>query len=73
MAKALKEAAALKERPLDRVKQVGVNEAIKNLRIEGTTIIRNRQDAKRVVEILKTVPDRIHAWDTETINIDAKE
>jgi hypothetical protein len=73
VAKALKEAAALKERPLDRVKQVSVNEAIKNLRIEGTTIIRNRQDAKRVVEILKTVPDRIHAWDTETINIDAKE
>lgn len=52
---------------------MGVNEAIKNMFIEGTTIIRNREDAKRVVEILKTLPDRVHAWDTETIHIDAKE
>ena len=38
----------------------------------GTTIVRTREHAKRVVEILKSVPDRIHAWDTETIGIDAK-
>ncbi len=52
---------------------MGINEAMKNLRIEGTTIVRSRDEAKRVIEILKSVPDRIHAWDTETINIDAKE
>jgi hypothetical protein len=59
--------------PKDRVSETGINEALKNLKIEGTTIIRTRQDAKRVVEILKSVPERVHAWDTETINIDAKE
>jgi hypothetical protein len=59
--------------PKDRVLETGINEALKNLKIEGTTIIRTRQDAKRVVEILKSVPERVHAWDTETINIDAKE
>jgi hypothetical protein len=59
--------------PKDRVLETGINEALKNLKIEGTTIIRTRQDAKRVIEILKSVPERVHAWDTETINIDAKE
>ena len=43
------------------------------MKIEGTTIVRTVEDAQRVVEILKGLPDRIHAWDTETINIDAKE
>lgn len=41
--------------------------------IEGTTIVRNREDARRVIDILKSFPERVHAWDTETINIDAKE
>jgi hypothetical protein len=59
--------------PKDRVLETGINEALKNLKIEGTTIIRTRQDAKKVIEILKLVPERVHAWDTETINIDAKE
>lgn len=61
--------------PMKNVKfdRMNVNEAMKNLKIEGTTIIRNREDAKRIVDILKTLPDRIHAWDTETINIDPKE
>jgi hypothetical protein len=59
--------------PKDRVLETGINEALKNLKIEGTTIIRTRQDAKKVIEILKSVPERVHAWDTETINIDAKE
>ena len=53
--------------------ETGINEALKNLKIEGTTIIRTRKDAKKVIEILKSVPERVHAWDTETINIDAKE
>ncbi len=50
-----------------------MNEVLKNLKIEGTTIVRTRQDAIRVVRILESIPDRVHAWDTETINIDAKE
>ena len=66
--------AVIVESTIDEEKKnSGVNEAIKNLKIEGTTIIRNREDAKRVVDILKTLPERIHAWDTETINIDPKE
>jgi hypothetical protein len=59
--------------PKEVTLNTGVNEALKKLKIEGTTIVRTREDARRVVQILKSVPDRIHAWDTETIEIDAKE
>ncbi len=59
--------------PKDRVLETGTNEVLKNLRIEGTTIVRTREDARRVVQILRSVPERVHAWDTETIEIDAKE
>ncbi len=34
--------------------------------------MRNAQDARRVVEVLKRYPDRVAAWDTETIGIDPK-
>jgi hypothetical protein len=30
-------------------KHIGVNEALKNLVIEGTTIVRTREDARRVI------------------------
>ena len=50
-----------------------MNEALKSLRIEGTTIVRTKEDAERVIRILEKAKDRIHAWDTETIDIDAKE
>lgn len=60
-------------KPLDIVKQIGINQAVKELFIEGTTIVRTKEHAVRVVEILRSVPERIHAWDTETIHIDAKE
>ncbi len=60
-------------KPLDIVKETGVNIALKNLNIEGTTIVRSVEDARRIIKILRSLPDRIHAWDTETINIDAKE
>jgi hypothetical protein len=39
---------------------------------KGTTLVRTKEDAKRVIEILKNYKDRIHAWDTETIGIDVK-
>jgi DNA polymerase-1 len=45
---------------------------MKNLELPGTTIVRTREDAKRVIEVLKRYPERVHAWDTETIGIDAK-
>ena len=38
----------------------------------GTTIIRTVEEARKAVEILRSVPDRIHAWDTETLELDAK-
>ena len=46
---------------------------MKNLKLEGTTIVRNTNDALKVIDVLKLYPDRVAAWDTETINIDAKE
>jgi DNA polymerase-1 len=39
---------------------------------KGTTIVRTKKDAKRVIKILKSLGDRIHAWDTETIGIEVK-
>lgn len=51
----------------------GFNYSILNMEIPGTTIIRSREEAKKVVEILKKYPNRIHAWDTETINVDVKK
>jgi hypothetical protein len=48
----------------------GVNAAMANISIPGTTIVRTREDARRVVDILMKYPKRIHAWDTETIGVD---
>ena len=50
-----------------------MNKALADLSIPGTTIVRTKEDALRVIEILKQYPDRVHAWDTETIGINAKE
>ena len=38
----------------------------------GTTIVRNKQQVEKVIKILKQYKNRIHAWDTETLGIDAK-
>eukprot|EP00347_Sterkiella_histriomuscorum_P005807 403355195 len=67
-----KDITEIDEAKVIRLKE-GVNEALRDLEIPGTTIIRSREEARRVVQILKAYPDRIHAWDTETIHIDAKE
>lgn len=48
----------------------GVNTAFEGLEIPGTTIVRTREDARKAVEILMKYQNRIHAWDTETINVD---
>ena len=34
--------------------------------------MRTKDDARRVIGVLKRYPERVHAWDTETIGIDAK-
>ncbi len=60
------------EKPKDLVKKTGLNIAMKNLKLDGTTIVRTKEDARKVVAILKQYPERIAAWDTETIGIDPK-
>ena len=69
--------AAAREMPdptiVDQVKESGVNLAMKNFIPErGTTVIRTKKEAKRVIGILYGLKDRIHAWDTETVGIDVK-
>eukprot|EP01125_Pyxidicula_operculata_P012309 TRINITY_DN4036_c0_g3_i1.p1 TRINITY_DN4036_c0_g3~~TRINITY_DN4036_c0_g3_i1.p1 ORF type:complete len:1154 (-),score=245.82 TRINITY_DN4036_c0_g3_i1:8-3469(-) len=38
--------------------------------LPGVTVVNDEESAQRVVEILKQYPNRYHAWDTETIDID---
>jgi len=35
------------------VRKTGLNIAMKNLKLDGTTIVRTKEDARKVVEILK--------------------
>ena len=44
-----------------------------SLEIPSVTIVRDRQHAKKCVELLKSAGNRFHAWDTETLGIDPKE
>mgnify|MGYP002634741728 FL=1 len=39
---------------------------------KGTTVVRTKKEAKKVIKILKEYKDRIHAWDTETLGIDPR-
>jgi len=48
------------------------NAAFEGLRVPGVTIVRTRDQAKYALEKLYKHTDRIHAWDTETIGLDAK-
>ncbi len=50
-----------------------VNDAIKNLKLPTVTIVRDKEHAMQVLDILKNNRNRFHAWDTETIDIDIKE
>ena len=43
------------------------------MKIPGTTIVRTKEHAVKVLRILEQHKDRMHAWDTETVNIDAKK
>ena len=62
------------EKPREETpKNLTTNVALKNLVIPGTTIVRTPTQALHAISILKLHRDRVHAWDTETIGIDAKE
>ena len=41
--------------------------------VPGVTIIRDEASARRALEIIKGLRDRVHAWDTETIDLEVKE
>jgi len=59
---------------LVKVRKSGVNDAMRNyVPPKGTTIVRTKEQAKHALNVLKSHPNRIHAWDTETISIDVKE
>ena len=49
------------------------NTAMEMVDIPGVTIVRTKKQAESVLKILKSIPDRVHAWDTETIDIEVKE
>ena len=57
----------------EQTRRQGQNVALKDLNLGGTTIVRSLEQAQKVIEILRSYPDRVHAWDTETININVKE
>jgi DNA polymerase I len=43
------------------------------LELPGISIIKNKSEAIRTVELLYKYKDRVHAWDTETIGVNIKE
>ena len=49
------------------------NPAIQDLQIDGINIIRTSSQVGKVLEILDQNRDRIHCWDTETVDIQVKE
>jgi DNA polymerase-1 len=48
------------------------NTAMSSLNIPGVTIVRTVEDAKRAISILYEYKDRVHAWDTETVDLEVK-
>lgn len=49
------------------------NEALKDIKIPGVTIVRDEKGALEILEILKEYNEFPHAWDTETIDLEIKE
>lgn len=48
------------------------NPAFVNLVTPGVTLVRTPKQAEEVLKILEKYKNRIHSWDTETIDIDVK-
>lgn len=58
---------------IEKVREKGYNGAMRDyVAPKGITMVRNKEDALRVVDILYQYKNRIHAWDTETIGIEVK-
>ena len=49
------------------------NDALRNTQIPGITVVRTREEARRALDILYRYKDRIHAWDTETVDVEIKQ
>lgn len=49
-----------------------INTSMKNLKIEGTNIVRTEKQALEIIKILEDHEDRMHSWDTEVIDLDIK-
>jgi hypothetical protein len=50
------------------------NLAFKNIeQIPSVTMVRTREQARHVINILKENGNRFHSWDTETCGVDPKE
>lgn len=48
------------------------NPAMARLKVPGVTIVRTPEEARRAVAILRRFPERVHAWDTETVDLSVK-
>lgn len=44
-----------------------------SFKVQGVTIVRDKESARRVLEVLSTLREREHAWDTETVDLEVKE
>ena len=51
----------------------GINYSIQDVNIPGTTIVRTKEEARKALEVLLQYPNRVHAWDTETIGVEVKK
>lgn len=49
-----------------------VNPALTDFQAPGITVVRTKQDALKVLDVLYKCKDKVHAWDTETIDLEIK-
>jgi DNA polymerase-1 len=49
------------------------NTALEGVSIPGVTIVNSREKALKALDVLMSLEDRVHAWDTEVIDIEVKE
>lgn len=41
--------------------------------MKGITIVKNKEEVAFVLKVLESNRDRVHSWDTETIDLDIKK
>jgi hypothetical protein len=59
--------------PANSQPNLAPNKALQDLQLSGITIIRTKEMARKAVALLYENKQKVHAWDTETINIEVKE